>query len=72
MEDRKVFPGQRTTWLYRQTPGVRNAIYPWVISQNANGAVVKLTDEQMKGIVNSVLDAWGYDLVTFMSQTESL
>lgn len=63
MENRKTFPGKRITWLYQQTPGVHNAIYPWVIRQGANGATVKLSDEQMKGIVNSVLDAWGFDLI---------
>lgn len=63
MADRKTFPGQRVTWLDRQTPGIHNAIYPWVIRQAASGAVVKLSDEQMKGIVNAVLDAWGYDLI---------
>lgn len=62
MEDIKTFPGQRTTFVYRQTPGLRNAIYPWVITQNANGATIKLSEEQMHGIVNYVLDAWGYDL----------
>lgn len=61
MEDRKTFLGKRMTWLYRQTPGVHNAIYPWVIQQGANGATVKLSDEQMKGIVNAVLDFYGYD-----------
>lgn len=63
MDDRKVFPGQRITWLYRQTPGVRNAIYPWVIQQGNNGATVKMDDDQMKGVVNAVLNAWGYDLI---------
>lgn len=61
MED-KIFPGQRRTRLYRQTPGVRNAIYPWVISQDANGATIKLTEEQMRGIVKAVTDAWDEDL----------
>lgn len=63
MEDRKTFPGQRITWLYRQTPGVRRAIYPWVIHQGASGAIVKLDEEQMKGIVNAYLEARGYDLI---------
>lgn len=63
MEDMKRFPGKRNTRLYRQTPGVRNALYPWVIMQDANGSTVKLDNEQMKGIINTVLDAWGYDLI---------
>lgn len=63
MEDIMSFPGERFTWLYRQIPGVRNAVYPWVIQQNNRGATVKLSDEQMKGIINAVLDAWGYDLI---------
>lgn len=62
-DSRHFFDGQRKTWLYRQTPGKRNAVYPWVIMQDANGSTVKLSDEQMKEIVNTVLDAWGYDLI---------
>jgi hypothetical protein len=57
MEDRTSFPGERFTWLYRQTPGVRNAKYPWVIQQNNNGATVKLSEEQMAGIVQVYLDS---------------
>lgn len=57
MENRKIFPGQRVTWLFRQTPGVRNAIYPWVIMQDANGSTVKLSEEQMAGIVQAYLDS---------------
>lgn len=56
MEDMKLFPGKRNTWLHRQTPGVRNAIYPWVIMQDANGSTVKLSEEQMEGIVQEYLD----------------
>ena len=63
MEDRKVFPGKRRTYLYRQTPGVRNAIYPWVITQDANGSTVKLSDEQMRGIVKEYLSSIGYILI---------
>lgn len=62
-ERQRFFDGERKTWLYRQTPGVRNAIYPWVIMQSSNGSTVKLTDEQMKGIVNAYLDDMGYDLI---------
>ena len=62
-DNRKHFPGTRQTWLFRQTPGVRNAVYPWVIMQDANGSTVKLSEEQMKGIVNTYLDAMGYDLI---------
>lgn len=58
-----IFDGERQTRLFQQEVGKHNAKYPWVIMQDANGATVKLTDEQMKGIVNAVLDAWGYDLI---------
>lgn len=57
------FSGKRNTWLYHQTPGKRNAIYPWVIIQDANGATVKLDEEQMKGIVNAYLNSIGHDLI---------
>lgn len=57
MESSQSFPGERFTWLYRQTPGVRNAIYPWVIQQRNNGATVKLSEEQMAGIVQAYLDS---------------
>lgn len=57
------FDGQRNTWLYRQTPGVRNAKYPWVIMQGNNGAVVKFDESQMRGIVNAYLEAMGFDIL---------
>lgn len=67
----KTFPGERKTYLWRQTPGERNAIYPWVIRQGNNGAVVKLSDEQMLGIVDTVLEVLGYSPLSDTWKIES-
>ena len=57
----KVFQGRRVTRLKYQELGINNRIYPWIITQNAEGATVKLSNEQMKELIVAALDGMGYE-----------